>query len=208
MKTWRDFIQGWILKSAIKQGRREPKPRKNLEKGGFAFVFPADPQAARMILEPVREWLADHQEGPVRIIVPKEAQEVARKLKAGVRSITFDVDEDRTRSGVPTREMRRHVSRLQVNVAVLLTDEPDSFVEILFALINANLKAALYTETRSGYVQLLVQPRMEHSRTQKIQLLMDALSTFGQEQVTTRSNSESGRRARRTFSGNRPANKP
>ncbi|MFH0883819.1 MAG: hypothetical protein V2A56_12590 [bacterium] len=200
MKAWRDYIQSRVLKSAIKQGRKEPKPKKNLEKGGFVFVFPSDPQAARMVLQPVREWLADHPEGPVRIIVPKEAQEVARKLKAGVRTITFELENDRTKSGVPTRELRRHVSHLQANVAVLLADEPDSFEEILFALINANLKAALFTESRTDHVQLLVQARGEHSRTKKIQLLLDAISTFGQEQVPTKSNSDSARRARRTFS--------
>lgn len=206
MKSWREFIQGRVLRSAVKQGRKEAKPKKNLEKGGFVFVFPSDPQAARMVLQPVREWLQDHQEGPVRIIVPKEAQEVARKLKAGVRTITFDVENDRTKSGVPTRELRRHVSHLQANVAVLLADEPDSFEEILFALINANLKAALFTESRVEYVQLLLQSRGENSRIKKIQLLLDAISTFGQEQVPTKSNSESARRARRTFSATKPSN--
>jgi len=200
MISWKEHIQRKTLRSAVKQGLKDPKPKKNLEKGGFIFVFPSDPQAARAILQPIREWLADHPEGPVRVIIPKEAKDIAKKLRSGVRTITFDLDEDSTKSGVPTREMRRHVSRLQVNVAVLLADEVSPFEETLFALINANLKAALYSETRAEYVQLLVQARPEHSRARKMQILFDAISTFGQEQVPTKSNSESAKRARRMFS--------
>lgn len=200
LKSWKEYAQRRTLRTAVKQSSRQSKSKKNLEKGGYTFVFPHDPQRARVVVGLVRDWLSDHPGGPIRAILPVQAKDIARKLKSGVKTVTYDLEEDRTRMGVPTRELRRVVSHLQANVAVLLSDQHDPFEEILFALINANLKAALFSESRIPYTELLVQAKGEHGQVKKIQLLLDAISTFGQEQVETKENSESARRARRSFS--------
>lgn len=200
LRSWKEFAQRRTLRAAIKQTLRQSKSKKNLEKGGYTFVFPHDPQQAKVVVGLVRDWIGDHPGGPIRVILPVQAKDIARKLKSGVKTVTYDMEEDSTRLGVPTRELRRIVSHLQANVAVLLSDQNDPFEEILFALINANLKAALFAESRIPYAELLVQAKGEHGQVKKIQLLLDAISTFGQEQVETKQNSESARRAKRSFS--------
>jgi|GEM_PF-2368938 len=199
MKTWRDFHQGWTLRKAIKQGCKASMPNKIDHKSGLLLVFPSDPALAKTIALTVGQWLEDHKETNVRVIVPLKAMEVTKKLKRGTQTVSFE-ESDFTRSGVPVRELRKRVSNVKANVAVLLSEEYDPFTETLFALVPSRLKAALYHEARSSYANLLVKTKENHSKVKTVLFLLDSISTFAGNHVKLDADSDTAKRASINFS--------
>lgn len=202
MKGWKQFSQKRTLKTSIRQGKRvNTNDRKSEQKGlkyGILFIFPEDPAIAKSLVAPVREWLRDFQGGTVKAVVPAKAEELAKQLKPGAKIISF-TEEDATRSKVPTRDFRRRIMIERATVSVLLAEDFSPFSDVLFALSRAKLKACLGCEKRNGYSDLLLNPKEAHAPGKKVQLLLQAITTFASNIETTSPKSETSKKAVDSF---------
>ena len=200
MKGWREFVQRWVLRSAIRQGRKASQTAKIEEKAGILLVLPRDETLAHALLEPLREWITNLDSGAVRVVLPASCAEGVKSLSRSISTIPVGAD-DITRSLLPTHDLRRHLQQTPSRLAVLLTEEPDPFTEVLFAITPSTFKAALFHISREGYASLLVQPRSANGGIGTIQFLLDAILTFAGNRIPTKATPDSQARAAKRFSG-------
>jgi hypothetical protein len=185
MGAWKNFVQRRALKTAIKQGLRASTPVRLINKKGLVFVFPYDPSAAKALAQPLSEWLENTTEKSIKVVIPLKAIEVTKKINGNIETISYD-ENDITRNGVPTRELRNRVASCKSKVAILLGKDTHPFTEILFARTPSVLKAAVFNKKRSEYINLLVQVKGQKTDEKIARFLLDTISTFAGNHVSNK----------------------
>ncbi|MCB2200406.1 hypothetical protein KQI63_13445 [bacterium] len=199
MNSWREFVQRWILKSAIKQGRKSSKSQATAEASGILLLFPRDKETALPLFQPVRDWLNEREEKSILAVVPEGSELEARTLHTSVKTIVITED-DITRSYMPSRDLRRHLAQSRSSVTLLIETGYEPFTESLYAIAPSRFKCALFHPARDSYTDLLVQPRKADTHVRNVQFLLDALSTFAGNRVPTRTKSDANQKAAERFS--------
>ena len=199
MNGWREFVQKWILRSAVKQGKKASLQTSKMDVRGILLIFPRDIQLARTLFTPIGKWLQERDASDILAVIPEGSEDEARKMHNAIKTVIVG-EEDITRSELPSRDLRRHLAQTRSAVALLIGLEYDSFSEVLYAIAPSAFKCALFHPLRDPYSDLLVQPRQTSDPVKGIEFLLDALCTFAGNRIPANKTDDGNRRAVERFS--------
>ncbi len=175
------FVQKWALKSAWKRSGKSVNSDDPVKSQGILFIFPQDPVKIAPLIDPLRKWLADKPFDDIYIIIPKSSQDLLNLLDRNVTPIAYS-EFDIKKNGIPLKTLQDRIFNKRMNIVVLLSSEVDILSEIFFALVPANLKAAIQHELRYNRVNFLVEPKSDHNPAELSRLLLDYIAQFALNQ--------------------------
>ncbi|MBD3165782.1 hypothetical protein GF324_04230 [bacterium] len=170
------WLQRLELKRAAKTFQKA-RSESSAKIGGVLFVPPVNATHMNDWLYPVRDWLQDRPPWPVRVVI---GQQVSTPLHDAIPFVTVEpyTPEQIKRNGSPKRDLKQHMQRMHVDIAILLEPDIHPTSELLYALIPARLKAAVWAEGRDRYSTFLYHPKQRGGLYTHVTSLLEQIELF------------------------------